>query len=95
LNILILSQFFSTTRGGGEYFFNLVAKNLAKNNHNVWVIANKIASEEYKNHKNIRLILVPPTLQYKGGLPPGFSDNLRYSFNAFLKGWKIIKKRKY
>jgi len=92
LNILLLSQFFSTTRGGGEYFFNLVAKNLAANNHNVWVIANKIAAEEYKNHKNIRLILVPPTLQYKGGMPPGFSDNIRYSFNAFLKGWKIIKK---
>lgn len=92
MNILLLSQFFSTTRGGGEYFFNLVAKNLAANNHNVWVIANKIAAEEYKNHKNIRLILVPPTLQYKGGMPPGFSDNIRYSFNAFLKGWKIIKK---
>ncbi|NHI04038.1 hypothetical protein DYY67_1413 [Candidatus Nitrosotalea sp. TS] len=30
MNILLLSQFFSTTRGGGEYVFSVIAKKLAE-----------------------------------------------------------------
>jgi len=94
MKILLLSQFFSTTRGGGEYVFNIMAKSLAENNHKVWVITNKIKGENYFQHKNIQIIFVPPNLEYKGGLPPSFSDNLRYSFNAIKKGRNIIKKEK-
>ncbi|MGC1708432.1 MAG: glycosyltransferase family 4 protein [Nitrosotalea sp.] len=90
----MLSQFFSTTRGGGEYVFSIVAKNLAENNNKVFVITNKIAGEIYQEHKNIQVIFVPPVLQYKGGLPPGFSDNIRYSINAIRVGLKIIKNEK-
>ena len=94
MNVLLLSQFFSTTRGGGEYVFNIMAKKLAENNHKVWVIMNKISGERYLSHENIKLITVSPTLQYEGMLPPRFSDNLRYSFNAVIKGMKIIRKEK-
>jgi len=94
MNILLLTQFFSTTRGGGEYVFSLIAKKLAENDHKVWVITNKILGEEYKAHKNINLVFVKPTLQYKGGLPPGFLDNIRYSTNTVTAGLKIIKKEK-
>jgi glycosyltransferase involved in cell wall biosynthesis len=91
MNILLLSQFFSTTRGGGEYVFSIIAKKLAENNHRVWVITNKISNETYANHKNINLVFVPPILEYKGGLPPGFLDNIRYTINAVRSGIKIIK----
>lgn len=91
MKILLLSQFFSTTRGGGEHVFSLIAKNLAENGHEVWVITNKISGEDYKNHENIKLIFVKPDLQYKGGLPPSFLDNLRYSLNSIRIGLKIIK----
>lgn len=94
MNILLLSQFFSTTRGGGEYVFNLVAKNLAKDGNKVFVITNKIKDEDYKDYDNIKIIFVPPTLQYKGGLPPGFLDNIRYTTNAIRKGLEIIKQEK-
>jgi glycosyltransferase involved in cell wall biosynthesis len=94
MNILLLSQFFSSTRGGGEYLFHLIAKKLANNNHKVWVITNKIVGENYDTNKNITIIFVPPTLMYKGGLPPSFLDNLRYSFNAINVGKKIIKQEK-
>lgn len=94
MNILLLSQFFSTTRGGGEYVLSLVARNLAEDNNKVFVITNKIECETYQEHKNIQVIFVPPVLQYKGGLPPGFSDNVRYSINAIRAGLKIIKKEK-
>jgi len=94
MSILLLSQFFSTTKGGGEYLFSVIAKNLAKNNHKVWVITNKISDEIYDVHKNVNLIFVPPVLEYKGGLPPSFLDNIRYFFNAVIAGRKLIKKEK-
>ena len=94
MNILILSQFFSTTRGGGEYVFSIIAKKLAENNHKVWVITNEIKGEDYPKDNNIKIILIPPTLEYRGGLPPSFSDNLRYLFNSIKVGKKILKKEK-
>jgi len=94
MKILLLSQFFSSTKGGGENVFSLIAKKLAENDHKVWVITSKIQDEEYQNIEGIKIIFVPPTLDYKGGLPPGFLDNLSYSFNAFKKGSKLIKKEK-
>jgi len=94
MNILLLSQFFSTTRGGGEYVFSLIAKKFVENSHKVWVITNKIKGENYEERKNLELVFVPPTLEYKGGLPPKFSDNIGYTINAIIKGLKIIKKEK-
>jgi len=94
MNILLLTQFFSTRRGGGEHVFSIIAKKLAENNHKVWVITNKISGEDYTDHENIQMIFVPPNIDYKGGLPPKFSDNLRYLFNAVVKGLKVIKREK-
>jgi len=90
MNVLFLTQFFSTTRGGGEYLFSIMAKELLKNNHNVWVITNKIVGEDYhENEANI--IFVKPDLEHKGGLPPKFLDNIRYVINSVREGRKIIK----
>ena len=94
MNILLLSQFFSTTKGGGEYVFKTIAKVMVQNGHNVWVITNNVKDENYQNSENLKIILVNPTLEYKGGLPPTFIDNIRYSINAFQKGREIIKNQK-
>jgi len=94
MNVLLLSQFFSTTRGGGEYVFSILAKLLAEEGDHVWVITNKIKGENYLPHKNIKIIFVPPTLEYKGGLPPSFSENITYTWNTVFKGFSIIKKEK-
>ena len=94
MRILLLSQFFSSTKGGGEGVFSLIANKLAENDHKVWVITNKIQDEEYQNIEGVKIIFVPPTLEYKGGLPPGFLDNSSYLFNAFKEGSKLIKKEK-
>ena len=56
MKILLLSQFFSTTRGGGEYVFSVMAKKFAENNYNVWVITNKIIGEEYPHNDKIKLV---------------------------------------
>ncbi|MDE1844246.1 MAG: glycosyltransferase family 4 protein [Thaumarchaeota archaeon] len=94
MKILLLTQFFSTTKGGGEYVFSLMAKMLADRGNKVWVITNQIKGETYSSHKNIKIMFVPPLLEYKGGLPPGFRDNLGYSLSTLRKGISIIKKEK-
>jgi len=94
MNIILLTQFFSTTKGGGEYVFSLMAKTLADSGNKVWVITNQIKGETYPSHQNIKIIFVPPLLEYKGGLPPGFGDNLKYSFSALRKCIFIIRKEK-
>lgn len=93
MKILVLSQFFSTTRGGGEYLFSLIAKKLAENNHQVFVITNKVDGEKYDSQKNLQVVFVPPTLKHDKILP-SFSDNITYAINAIIKGLKIIKKEK-
>ncbi|MGB9003978.1 MAG: glycosyltransferase family 4 protein [Nitrosotalea sp.] len=90
MNILLLSQFFSTTKGGGEYVFSMLAKMLVKNGHKVWIVTNEIKGESYD--KNFNIIFVKPTLQYQGGLPPSFSDNIRYVVNAVIASSKVIQK---
>lgn len=94
MNILLLSQLFSSTHGGGEYVFKLIAKKLAENNHRVFVITNKIKDEKYFDLKNIKIVFVPPIIEYKGGIPPKALENLRYSINAIIRGYEIIKKEK-
>jgi len=91
VNILLLSQFFSSTRGGGEYLFYIMAEILANNHHQVWIITNKIEDEKYISHKNIKIIFVPPNLKYQGGLPPSIKNNIQYLWNAVKAGLKIIK----
>jgi len=64
---------------------------MAQNGHKVWVITNNVKGEKYEESGNLKIITVNPTIQYKGGLPPTFADNIRYTINAFQKGKKIIK----
>jgi glycosyltransferase involved in cell wall biosynthesis len=68
-----------------------MAKQLAQNNHQVWVITNKIEGENYPIHKNIEIVFVPPVLRYQGGLPPSIKDNIQYLINATRAGRKIIR----
>lgn len=94
MKILLLSQFFSTSKGGGEYVFRVLAQSLAQDGHEVWIITNRIKDEKYLSHSHIKIIFVPPQLEYRGGLPQGLMDNIRYSINATLKGFSLIRKEK-
>ena len=94
MNILLLSQFMSTTKGGGEYVFSIMAKLLSENGHNVWIITNRIKNEDYPKLKNVEFIFVPPNLEHKGALPSGLKDNFSYFFNGMIKGKQLIKKHK-
>ncbi len=93
MNILLLTQLFSK-KGGGEYVFSLIAKKLAQNENQVWVITNKIIGEKYPADDRIKIVFVKPDLEYKGGLPVSSLVHLRYIIGAVREGLKIIKKEK-
>lgn len=94
MNILLLSQFFSTTKGGGEYVFSMIAKSLADSGHKVWVITNKTEGESYPTYHNLNLVFVPPVLDYRGGIPAGFSENIKYVISAIKNGCSLIRNEK-
>lgn len=94
MNILILSQFFSTTKGGGEYVFKTIAQIMAQAGHKVWVITNEVKNEEYVESKNLKIIRIGSAIEYKGGIPPTFLENISFVINAFLEGRKIVKNHK-
>ena len=94
MNILLLSQFFTPTIGGGEVVFCNLAKAMADDGNHVWVIANKIKAETYLSHKNIKIIFVPPLLEHRGGFSTKFADNIIYCFWAVVKSFSVIRKEK-
>jgi len=94
MKILLITQFLSTTKGGGEYLFSLMANQLAKNGHKIWIITHKIENEDYTNfHKNVRIHFMSP-IKYEGGLPPSIKENISFILSAFWTGLKLVKKEK-
>lgn len=72
----------------------MIANNLARNGHKVWVITNNVKNEKYEESENLKIVTVKPTIEYHGGLPPSFSENIQYVINAFREGRKLVKKEK-
>lgn len=94
MNILLLTQFLSTTKGGGEYVFSVMADALAKQGHNVWIITHKVENEDYTCfHKNVKIHFVS-SIRYEGGLPPSFRDNMKFVLQATFLGLQIVKNEK-
>lgn len=60
----------------------------------MWVITNYVKDEKYQESENLKIITVKPTLEYSGGLPPSFLQNIQYAINAFREGGKLVKKEK-
>lgn len=94
MNILLLTQFLSKTKGGGEYVFSIMANGLANKGHKIWIITHKIENEDYSHfHKNVKILFVSP-IRYEGGLPPSFKDNIKFVLQTLRIGLQLIKKEK-
>lgn len=94
MRILLLTQFLSSTKGGGEYLFSLAANELAKKGHKVWIITHRVENEDYSHfHINVKIEFVS-SIKYEGGLPPSFRKNIGFILQSVTKGLHIIKKEK-
>jgi len=56
MKILLLTRFLSGEMGGAEYVSEIIAKLLAKNGHQVWVITNKMEGVKTLERENIHPI---------------------------------------
>jgi len=100
MNILVLTQFFSPTRGGGEVMFYQLANHLARRGHKIFIIKHKILSSDSSKDNlsdlpsNVVIYEVDPAVEHKGGLPATISQNILYVLNSVKTGLKIIKNNK-
>ncbi|MEM2507058.1 MAG: glycosyltransferase family 4 protein [Nitrososphaeria archaeon] len=94
MRILYITQFFDSTRGGGEVLFYSIAKQLSEKGHKVFVIRHRLHGESRYERlpHNLKVYAVNPSLEYKGGLPSTINQNLSYILNVVRLGLKIIKK---
>lgn len=89
MNILLLTHYFTSGRGGAWYVIAIMAKLLAEKGHKVWVITNKLEGFESPKHDNINTFFVAEHKIQKTSF--SLIDLLRYSFAVIKIGKKIIK----
>jgi len=100
MNILLLTQFFSPTRGGGEIVFYQLADQLARKGHKVFVIKHKVlrsaSSKDDLNvlPSNVIVYEIDPAVEHRGGLPAGILQNILYVFNSIKTALRIIKRNR-
>jgi len=97
MNILILTQFFSPTRGGGEIMFYQLVDRLARKGHKIFVIKHRMLNPDSSRDNlnslpsNVIIHEINPAVEHKGGLPAGIFQNILYVLNSIKAGLKIIK----
>jgi glycosyltransferase involved in cell wall biosynthesis len=95
MNILIFTQFFNPTGGGGEVMFYQIAKQLGKKGHKVFVIKHKSSGLSWDRVQdlplNVVVIEVNPPVIHRGGLPAGIVQNMLYILNSLRIGLRIVK----
>ena len=87
MNILYLSQIFSSSRGGAPLLFCDLAKSMSRRGHKVHIICN-LSTENIKE-PNLSVHVVKPYLKESHQLPPSIIQNLRYIINSIIVGTEI------
>jgi len=95
MNILIFTQFFNPTGGGGEVMFYQLAKQLGKKGHKVFIIKHRLSGLSWDRVQdlplNVVVIEVNPPVIHRGGLPAGIVQNMLYILNSLRIGLRIVK----
>jgi glycosyltransferase involved in cell wall biosynthesis len=98
MNILYITQWFSSVGGGGEVVFHDIAEKISLNGHCVHVICHRylgfednIVGKDNTGGLSLHIHRVKPTLK---GFPPSLKQNIMFITNAILSGSKIIRKYK-
>ncbi len=88
MNILYLTQWFSSIGGGGEVVFVNLAIGMAKRGHIIHVICADTADVHRNKQGNLLIHRVKPELQVP---PPSLSKNVEFIVRAILKGHHVIR----
>lgn len=91
MNILYITQWFSSEGGGGEVVFINVAKGMVKSGHNVDVISHKLKDNPDEQIKGLRIHRIYPLLSNQ---LPSIYENVLFLIRGIIHGFKIIQKNK-
>lgn len=94
MKILFITQFFSSSTGGGETLFYNVVKTLAERGHEALVVCHKMNYEYIDEFPNARIFQISPKIDNKGLLPRSICQNLQFTANAAISGVRIIRSNK-
>ncbi len=86
VNILYLTQFFSS-KGGGSLLFYELAKSMSQKGHQIHVICNLSTEDPFPN---ISIHKVKPYIKESNLLPTSISDNIQYIINSVRAGIHVI-----
>lgn len=91
MNILYITQWFSSEGGGGEVVFINVAKGMSKKDHKVDVISHKLKNTSDEQIQNLKVHRINPKLSNQ---LPSIFDNFLFMILGIIQGIKIIQKNK-
>ncbi|HKQ20905.1 MAG TPA: glycosyltransferase family 4 protein [Nitrososphaeraceae archaeon] len=91
MNIVYVSQWFSSSGGGGEVLFTQIARGMAEHGHNVHIISHKLADFKEDDMGNVKIHRVNPSLS---NFPPSYFQNVMFILSATWLGLRIIKQEK-
>ena len=89
MDILLLTHYFTSGRGGAWHVIAIMAEILAKNGHKVYVITNKLQGFESPKHDNIKTFFVSEHSSQKTSFSWG--ETLKFSLALIKIGRRIIK----
>jgi glycosyltransferase involved in cell wall biosynthesis len=97
MNILYITQWFSSVGGGGEVVFCDLACGMSKKGHCVHVICHRLSEYEknignYSEGKHKPYVYrIKPVVH---GFPPSMVQNVMFILNSVIKGSQLIRKHK-
>jgi glycosyltransferase involved in cell wall biosynthesis len=91
VNIIYVSQWFSSSGGGGEVLFMQIASGMEEHGHNVHIISHRLANFKDDDLGNVKIHRVNPLLS---NFPPSYFQNVMFILSATWLGLRIIKREK-
>src|SRR6187551_3469914 len=91
MNILYITQWFSSEGGGGEVVFMNVARGMAKKGHKVDVISHILSNTVDEQIQGLKIHRINPKLRNQ---LPSISDNFLFMMHSLIEGIRIIRKNK-
>ena len=94
VRVLLLSQYFSDSKGGGEHVMQMLARMVGESGGRAWVVCGRVSGERYPDLPGVSLEFAGAPLGYEAGLPTGMAQNASYVLGAVRRGLALARREK-
>lgn len=91
MRVLLLTQYLSDSKGGGEHVMSMIARMIARSGGRVWVVCSRVEGESYPDVPGVSVEFAGPAIGYEAGLPTGMAQNAAYVLGAVRRGRAIAR----